>query len=108
MPVKLYSFKIYIKNLGGSTLQYVYITMTDASTSTTFTHSSNSFVEYTGCSVSVEQGDLVQGESANVTTYNPGQFNYSPYGHSVDVSVMVCTADNMAGTCVTKSFNVSP
>ena len=79
-----------------------------AATSTTVTHTANKFTGYTGCSVSIDEGDFVTGESGPVSTYLPGEFSYDPTGHALTVTVSLYSEKGNAGTVVTRTLSVTP
>jgi hypothetical protein len=103
-----YAFKLFIKNTGPSIWQSISITGSDTVTAFAINHSSNTFKEYSGCSVGVAQGDLTPGESSYVLNVSPGQFNYDPTGHNISITVTLCSLDGGAGTCKSIPLSFTP
>ncbi|PKN98737.1 MAG: hypothetical protein CVU42_11005 [Chloroflexi bacterium HGW-Chloroflexi-4] len=103
-----YAFKLFIKNTGSSTWQYISITGSDTVTAFAINHSSNTFKEYAGCVAGVVQADLTPGESSYVLNVSPGQFNYDPTGHNISINVTLCTLDGGAGTCKSVPLSFTP
>jgi hypothetical protein len=103
-----YSLRFYIKNSGNLTWQSITVNILDNSTSTTFSHSSNTFTDYGGCTAGVSQKDLAKGEDGYVATYNPGQFGYDPTGHVLTVTVTLFSEDDFKGTAASQTYTVTP
>lgn len=103
-----YAFKLFIKNTGSSIWQSISITGSDTVTAFVINHSSNTFKEYSGCSIGVTQADLTPGESSYVLNVSPGQFNYDPTGHAISINVTLCTLDGGAGTCKSTPLSFTP
>lgn len=103
-----YTFKMLISNTGNLTWQYIQISTNDATTAFSTNHASNNFEDYSGCALGLSQGDLTPGESSFVFNYNPGELGYDPTGHSIVISVKLCSEDNAHGTCLTKSLTFIP
>jgi hypothetical protein len=97
-----------IDNTGGRLLESIRIVITDNTLGKTFTHVADAFTRYDGCSVGGVQESLEPGEGSVTTSYDPGQMNYNPVGHSLTAVVFVCTADSLGGSCVSKAVNVVP
>lgn len=103
-----YAFKLFIKNTGSSIWQSISITGSDTVTAFAINHSSNTFKEYSGCSIGVTQGDLTPGETSYVLNVSPGQFNYDPTGHNISITVTLCSLDGGAGTCKSIPLSFTP
>ncbi|KAF0111383.1 MAG: Uncharacterized protein FD147_990 [Chloroflexi bacterium] len=103
-----FAFKIYVKNTGSTIWQSIRVSGNDSTTGVAFLHTSNTFKEYAGCVVGITQEDLTPGEDSFVVTANPGHLNYNPAGHSISVTVTLCSEQNGAGTCMSKSLNFVP
>ena len=103
-----YTLRLSLTNNSSTTWQSVDVFIIDNTTSTNFTHISNTFRGYNGCTVDSEQADLTKGENGIVSNYNPGQFTYDPTGHNLTVTVTVYSEDGLAGTSVTKKINITP
>ena len=103
-----YALKFFIRNTGSTTWQSIKISLYDSSTSTTFVHTSDTFKEYSGCTIGLVQGDLTHGEESYVLNVNTGQFDYNPAGHSFAITFTLCSADGLTGTCASQSINITP
>jgi hypothetical protein len=104
-----YAFKLFIKNTGGLTWQSITLAGSDTVTAFAFSQTSNTFKEYTGCSMTLEQNDLTPGEESYVVNDAAGQFfNYDPTGHKISVTVTLCTTDGGAGTCKSIPISFTP
>jgi hypothetical protein len=102
-----YAFKLYVKNAGGIVWKSILITGTDTVTAFAINNSNNSFVDYSGCVAGLSQADLAPGEDSNVLN-TIGHFNYDPTGHLINVTVKLCSEDNIAGTCLSKNLSFTP
>jgi hypothetical protein len=103
-----YAVRLYIKNGGGIPWQYISITGNDASIGFAITHNSNFFDQYSGCSVINPQDYLPAGDDTYAMNLAPGEFNYNPAGHLINLTVKLCTLDNAQGTCVSKAISFTP
>jgi len=103
-----YSLRLSLLNTGSMTWKSVKLIVTDNTTSTVFTHTSDAFNGFNGCTGDGAQADLTQGESSYLSNYAPGQFTYDPAGHSLTVTLIVYSADGLSGTSITKTLTVNP
>jgi hypothetical protein len=103
-----FGIKLFIRNTGPSIWQYVSISGTDSVTSFGINHTSNQFNSYSGCNITLSQGDLTTGEESYVLAVAPGQFNYDPTGHLINLTVKLCSQDNALGTCLSKPISFTP
>jgi hypothetical protein len=103
-----YGLKFYVKNIGGTIWQYISITGTDTVNSFGIIHTSNKFNTYVGCHITLSQDDLTTGEDSFVLAVAPGQLNYDPTGHLINVTVKLCSQDNALGTCISKAVSFTP
>ena len=103
-----YAFKLYIQNLGATPWQFISITGSDTVTGFAINHTSNVFDQYSGCSTVNPQDMVMGGDDTYAMNVNPGEFNYDPTGHQINLSVKLCTLDNAGGTCVTKPISFTP
>lgn len=103
-----YFLRLQLHNTGSTTWQSLRIYIVDNTTGSSFTHTLDTFSDYSGCTNDSNQKDLSYGEDGYVTNYNPGQFNYDPTGHSLSVSVTLYSEDGENGINVGKAFNVTP
>ncbi len=103
-----YAFRIRINNPGSITWESVRVVVTDTVTATTKTHTADTFKARSGCPIDNELQNLETNEPGIVTTAIPGQFVYNPAGHAMTAEVTVCSANGLAGTCLTKSLAFTP
>lgn len=104
----LYAFKLYIQNTGAVPWQFISITGSDASNGFAINHTSNFFDQYSGCAVMNPQDFVPAGDDSYAMNVNPGEFNYDPAGHSINLNVKLCTQDNAGGSCMTKPISITP
>ena len=102
-----WSFKLFVKNTSNNIWQSIQISGTDTVTGVVINQSSNAFTEYSGCIAGLAQGDLTNGESSYVL-HTSDPFNYDPTGHLINITVRMCTQDNLLGTCVAKNLSFTP
>ncbi|MHB8088407.1 MAG: hypothetical protein ACYDH2_09205 [Anaerolineaceae bacterium] len=103
-----YAFKLYIQNVGATPWQFISITGSDTVTGFTINHTSNVFDQYSGCSTMNPQDAVAAGDDTYAMNVNPGEFNYNPSGHQINLNVKLCTLDDAQGTCVTKPISFTP
>jgi hypothetical protein len=103
-----YSLKLYIQNTGATPWQFISITGSDTVSGVTINHTSNFFDQYSGCSVMNPQDYLPAGDDTYAMNLNPGEFNYDPTGHYINLNVKLCTLDNAQGSCLSKSITFTP
>ena len=103
-----YSFKFIVTNTDETVWQSIKVRITDAKTKIAADYASNRFEEYANCSLDNYQGDLTEGERVFMTPYNPGHFDYSPYGGTYFIRVTLCTEKDWKGVCMTKEIKVNP
>jgi uncharacterized protein YraI len=105
-----YAFSFKIKNTGSVVWQSLKIVVLDTTTSTTYTHESDTFKGVTGCTVGLAQGDLTNGEDSFVANVNPGQLDFNPVGsgHSFQVTITVYANDGRTGTSISKTLSITP
>ncbi len=104
----VYAFKLYIQNLGSTPWQYISITGTDSANGFAINHTSNVFDQYSGCSTVNPQDMIPAGDDSYAMNLNPGEFNYDPTGHQINLTVKLCTQDNAQGYCVSKPISFTP
>lgn len=104
----LYGFEFQLTNNGSVTWQSIKIVVTDSTTSTTKTHTADTFRDWTGCALSNTLLDLTPGEVGIDASMNPGEFNYNPAGHSINATFTLCSENGLAGQCATKSISFTP
>lgn len=103
-----YSFKFIVTNTDETVWQSIKVRITDANTKIAADYKSNRFEEYANCQLDNYQGDLTEGERVFMTPYNPGHFDYSPYGGTYFIRVTLCTEKDWQGACMTKEIKVNP
>jgi hypothetical protein len=103
-----FAFTFKIVNSGAKTWESIKIVVKDTVTSTSETHTRDSFKRFTGCSPSSEDQNLEPGESGYSTATVPGQFSYDPTGHGMKATITVCTKNALAGDCLSKPVNFTP
>ncbi len=100
--------KLFIRNTGPSTWQYVSISGSDSVTAFVINHTSNTFKTYSGCSVTLSQADLTTGEESYVLAVAPGHLPYNPTNNLINLTVKLCSEDNGLGTCLSKPISFTP
>lgn len=103
-----YAFKFIVTNTDDLVWQSIRVRITDAKTKIAADISANRFEEYSNCVLDNYQGDLAKDEHVFMTPYNPGHFDYRPYGGNFIIRVTLCSEKNWAGTCMTKEIKVNP
>jgi len=103
-----YAFKLYIENTGSIPWQYISITGSDTVTGFAINHTSNFFDQYSGCTTMNPQDAVIGGDDTYAMNVNPGEFNYNPAGHLINLNVKLCTLDDAKGTCVNKTISFTP
>lgn len=103
-----YAFRLYIKNTGAVPWNFISITGSDSVTSFAINHTSNVFDQYSGCSVVNPQDVLSAGDDTYAMNLSPGEFNYNPSGHLINLNVKLCTLDNAQGSCTSKAISFTP
>jgi hypothetical protein len=103
-----YAFSFRVTNLDKKTWQSIKVVIVDAKTKTTASYTSDYFVESVDCHSDNIQSALSAGGHAYITPYNPGHFDYSPYGGSFLIRVTLCSENGMQGTCLTREVSARP
>ncbi|MBA4385456.1 MAG: hypothetical protein C0410_12030 [Anaerolinea sp.] len=103
-----YALKLYIQNVGATAWQFISITGSDSVTGFAINHTSNFFDQYSGCSVTNPQDMLPAGDDTYAMNLSPGEFNYDPTGHLINLNVKLCSQDNALGTCLSKPISFTP
>ncbi|MBA4380410.1 MAG: hypothetical protein C0393_07020, partial [Anaerolinea sp.] len=104
----LYGFEFQLTNNGSVTWQSIKIVVTDLTTSTTKTHTADTFRDMTGCVISNTLLDLTPGEVGINASVDPGGFNYNPAGRSINATITLCSENGLAGQCATESISFTP
>lgn len=103
-----YALRLFIRNTGGITWQSIQIVITDSSTGSTFTNTSDTFKSYNGCNKDMEQADLTPGEEGFVSNAAAGSFGYNPSGHHLTVTVTLFTENALRGSTASQTISVTP
>ena len=104
-----YAFKLFIKNTGSLIWQSINMTGSDTSTGFPINQTQNNFKEYSGCNATTLQADLTPGEESYVLNTEPGQFfGYDPTGHTISITVTLCSLDGLGGTCKSIPITFKP
>jgi hypothetical protein len=103
-----YMVRVFVRNSGGMIWQSMKMTVTDATTSTSQSYSSDTFTSYNGCSTDSSQEDLAPGEEGNVSNPPTSSFAYDLTGHSLNINVTVFSENGRTGTSASQSINVTP
>jgi len=103
-----YSFKVIVANTEKLVWQSIKLYIVDVKTERSITIISDHFDEYSNCQLDNSQGDLAKGERVFMTPFDPGHFDYSPYGKNFKIRVTLCSEKGLEGTCLTKEIKVQP
>lgn len=96
---------ISLENTGATTFRSFFMTVTDTATGTTLTLYQENFVDRVGCTDAENQGDLDPGDILIVSSPT---FNYDPSGHRIRTRITLCSNANQSGTCISRSFDLTP
>lgn len=102
------ALRLEVKNTGSTTWRSIKVDMTDSTTSTSKTHSSDNFADRAGCAISNSLIDLEPNEIGIVVTAMPGHFSYNITGHNITVTVTLYSQDGLTGDSSTKTISVTP
>jgi hypothetical protein len=100
-----YYITINIVNTGTLTWQSWDLSIDDTVSSTTALESDDKFMDITGCGSVNIQDDLSPGETGKLYS---GAIPSNPEGHLIKASIKLCSADGLAGTCISKSITFTP
>jgi len=103
-----YSFSYIVTNTDDLVWQSIKVHITDVSNGVSSTYHSNRFEENTKCQLDNDRDELAKGEHVYMTPYNPGHFDYAPYGKTFNIRVTLCSEDDLEGTCMTKEIRANP
>jgi hypothetical protein len=103
-----YSFRFFVENTDKTIWHSIKVYIVDVNTKQSASYSSNRFEESVNCHLDNYQEDLAEGERVFITPFNPGHFDYRPYGGTFLLKVTLCTKDDFAGTCLTREIKVQP
>jgi hypothetical protein len=94
-----------VENVGSVPFRSVYIKVTDLKVNKSVEESLNSFHQYVGCVLAREISPLNQGATGFV---NSPSFNWNARNNKLNAVIMLCTEQNLKGTCVTQTVAVKP
>ena len=97
-----YQAPFLITNIGGVTWQSYRVIATDHVTAVINENFSNNFRELNTCTTSPQLSDLAPGEAGYITS---ADFRDPITGHAMTAEIIVCTLDNLAGTCMTRTVD---
>ncbi len=105
-----WAFRFQLTNAGSVTWRSYSVVVTDSTTSTTKTFSSDDFIDYTGCGPSANDlMDLEPGEAGVAGNWGPsGLFNYNPAGHNLTATFTLYEQDGLLGQFATKTITFIP
>ena len=101
----LYRFKFQITNNGATTWESNRVVVTDQNTSITRTISYDDFPYYTAACDSKTDLNLEAGE---VGFSMSDGFALDPAGHDITATILVCSQNGLAGTCLEKTVSFTP
>ena len=94
-----------VENVGSVPFRSAYIKLTDLRVNKSVEEAVNSFHRYVGCTLAKEIAPLNQGETGYV---NSPSFSWNARNNKLRAVIMLCTEQNLKGTCVTQSVDVKP
>jgi hypothetical protein len=94
-----------ITNTGGVPFRSAYVKVTDTKTGESEEHSLNAFDLSVGCIIAKNIAPLNSGQSGYLQS---PEFKKDPRAHRLNAVIMVCTDQNLKGTCVTQSLEIKP
>lgn len=96
-------FKFLLENTGGVAFRSYSILIRDTVSDTRVRKQGNVFETSKGCDVTSQMSTLAPGKRVRISS---GQFIYNPMRRRLEVTVRLCTADNLRGACVTKKLTI--
>jgi hypothetical protein len=100
-------FKFEVINTGSVTWESYQITLHNSAHATTATESSSEFIDYDNWCLNLgSQSDLTPGETGMASV--KAALGYNPAGETFDVTLKLCSASGLAGTCVSKAITFTP
>lgn len=92
-----------VENIGSVPFRSAYIKFTDLKVNKSVEQALNAFDQHNGCVLAKNVAPLNQGESGYVETPPIG---WNAHGHKLRATLMLCTEQNLKGTCVTQTIDV--
>lgn len=100
-----YFVRFSITNTGDVNFRSAYVKVTDTKTQEVREQSLNAFDLTEGCIVAINVAPLTPGKSAHVQSPT---FNKDPRNNRLNAVIMLCTEQNLRGTCVTQTLEIRP
>ena len=94
-----------VENIGSAPFRSAYIKVTDLRVNKSVETALNAFDLYVGCTLARNIAPLKQGETGFV---NSPSFNWNARNNKLNAVIMLCTEQNLKGTCVQQSVAVKP
>jgi hypothetical protein len=102
------SFRFEIKNSSEVTWQSIRIILTDTVTSTNLTYTSDTFKDYSGCTLTNTLLDLETDETGVVVNENPADFTYNPAGHEIKAVFTLFANNGLTGYSESTTITFKP
>jgi hypothetical protein len=97
---------VTVKNTGGTVFRSGSVEVRDITVPATVAGvGQNNFIDLVGCDVHFSQGDLSPTEIGNLSS---AAIPFEISGHDLSITVKVCPADGLGGTCSVQSFTYEP
>lgn len=100
-----YAIKFKIVNKAGITWESNQVNLTDQTTNATTTINRDTFPNFSGCIISIEDQNLEPGESGTTMSQPVAVI---PTGHSFKATVQVCGQNGQGGVCAAKTITFTP
>ena len=105
VPVSSWWSRVTVKNTGPIAFKSIYMSIKDASTSETRDKSVDGFQDVNSCLLQPANSVLDPSESATVVTPS---FTADPTGHTVQLTLKLCTETGLGGNCTSKTIEFTP
>ena len=102
------SFRFEIKNSSDVTWQSIRIILTDTVTLTNLTYTSDTFKDYSGCTLTNTLLDLEKGETGVVVNEHPADFTYNPAGHEIKAVFTLFANNGLSGYSESTTVTFKP
>lgn len=97
-----------ITNTGTMTLQSIRIRNYLEGVADPFVHQSNSFTQWSAGAKYAVLAEITKGMTMIVSTCQPGEFTSDPTWKTVKSEVVICSMDDLKGTCTTTNLEFIP
>lgn len=94
-----------VTNTGGVPFRSAYVKVTDAKTGESEEQVLNAFDLSVGCIIAKNVAPLNAGQSGHLQS---PEFKKDPRDHRLNAVIMICTEQNLNGTCVTQTLEIKP